>query len=154
MTDFKKDLLFMASALELAKEASRLGEVPVGAVVTFNNEIIGEGLNAPISTNDPSHHAEVAAIRQAAKSLSNYRLPGTTLYVTLEPCTMCFGLLVHARIRRVVYGADEPRAGVLTSKLQLPDETFYNHSIQIEGGLMADESKQLLQSFFKAQRAR
>ena len=139
-------------ALRLAEKAIDLGEVPVGAVVILNDEVIGEGLNAPISNKDPSHHAEVAAIRQAAQKLGNYRLPGTTLYVTLEPCTMCFGLMIHSRIERVVFGTAEQRAGVLTSQLRLQDQTFYNHRIQIEGGLLANESRILLRRFFQSRR--
>ena len=124
------DSFFMRRALELAAAyASSLNEVPVGAVLVRHKTIIGEGWNAPISNNDASHHAEIAAIRDACDAIQNYRLPGTTIYVTLEPCTMCFGALIHARIERVIFAAKEPRAGVLESQLQLTEVTFYNHQL-------------------------
>lgn len=147
------DLRWMGRALELAEHAASLDEVPVGAVLVRDGAMIGEGWNAPISTHDASHHAEIAAIRHACHQVQNYRLPNTTLYVTLEPCTMCFGALIHARIARVVYAAKEPRAGVLESQLQLPDASFYNHRLDVRGGLCADESAVLLQQFFQARRS-
>ena len=147
-----KDKKWMRQALALAKEAGALGEVPVGAVVVLNGEIIGKGFNASISQNDPSHHAEVVAIRQAAKQIDNYRLSGASLFVTLEPCTMCFGLMVHSRIDRLVYATTEPRAGVLVSQLRLSEQSFYNHKVKVEGGLLAEESGHLLRSFFEARR--
>jgi len=148
----EEDLSFMRRALQLAEHAARLGEVPVGAVLVKNGLIIGEGWNAPICNYDASHHAEVAAIRDACSAVHNYRLPDTTLYVTLEPCTMCFGAIVHARIGRIVFAAKEPRAGVLVSQLQLPKASFYNHHIKVQGGLCADESASLLTQFFRARR--
>jgi tRNA(adenine34) deaminase len=147
------DLRWMGRALELAEHAASLDEVPVGAVLVRNGAIIGEGWNAPISNHDASHHAEIAAIRHACRAVQNYRLLNTTLYVTLEPCTMCFGALIHARIQRVVFAATEPRAGVLESQLQLPDASFYNHRVEVKGGLCADESGILLQQFFQVRRS-
>ena len=147
------DTRWMRQALELARHSVSLNEVPVGAVIVRDQLLLGQGWNAPISTYDSTHHAEIAAIRAAGESVQNYRLSGSTLYVTLEPCTMCFGAMIHARIGRVVYGTREPRAGVLVSKLKLPDVTFYNHQIAVEGGLLADESAQLLAHFFEARRS-
>ena len=147
------DSIFMRRALELAAHALLLNEVPVGAVLVHHKTIIGEGWNAPISNHDASHHAEIAAIRDACDAIQNYRLPDTTLYVTLEPCTMCFGALIHARIERVIFAAKEPRAGVLESQLQLPEAPCYNHQLTVAGGLYADESAALLQQFFRARRS-
>nr|WP_202798376.1 tRNA adenosine(34) deaminase TadA [Microbulbifer agarilyticus] len=142
----------MQRALGLAAQAAEAGEVPVGAVVVQGGEVIGEGFNQPISASDPSAHAEVMAMRAAARQQQNYRLPGATLYVTIEPCTMCFGTLIHARIGRVVYGATEPRAGVITSQLQLPEQNFFNHKVQVEGGVLAEEAGALLKDFFRKRR--
>ncbi|WP_367275363.1 tRNA adenosine(34) deaminase TadA [uncultured Microbulbifer sp.] len=142
----------MHQALALAGKGAELGEVPVGALVVLDGEVIGEGFNQPISASDPSAHAEVKALRAAAAHQSNYRLPGATLYVTIEPCTMCFGTLIHARIARLVYGAAEPRAGVVASQLQLADQTFFNHKIEVEGGVLADEAGALVRDFFQKRR--
>jgi len=147
------DARWMREALELARHSASLNEVPVGAVIVRDQQLLGQGWNAPISACDATHHAEIAAIRAAGELAQNYRLPGSTLYVTLEPCTMCFGAMIHARIGRVVYGTREPRAGVLVSQLTLPDATFYNHQIAAEGGLLADQSAQLLTHFFQACRS-
>ncbi|WP_460805454.1 tRNA adenosine(34) deaminase TadA [Microbulbifer agarilyticus] len=144
--------MFMQRALGLAAKAAEVGEVPVGALVVKDGEVIGEGFNQPISASDPTAHAEVMAMRAAASQQQNYRLPGATLYVTIEPCTMCFGTLIHARVGRVVYGATEPRAGVITSQLQLPDQNFFNHKVQVEGGVMAEEAGALLKDFFRKRR--
>ncbi|WP_240914352.1 tRNA adenosine(34) deaminase TadA [Microbulbifer sp. SH-1] len=144
--------MFMQQALGLAAKAAELGEVPVGALVVLDGEVIGEGFNQPITASDPSAHAEVVALRAAARHMNNYRLPGATLYVTIEPCTMCFGTLVHARIARLVYGASEPRAGVVVSQLQLAEQTFFNHRIQVEGGVMQDEAGALVKDFFQKRR--
>src|SRR5699024_342390 len=144
---------WMRKALALAEQAAEQGEVPVGAVVVIEDECVGQGFNAPISTQDPTAHAEIVALRDAAKNLNNYRLVGATLYVTIEPCTMCFGALMHSRIKQLVYGATEPRAGVCESQLQLPQQHFYNHQLAVQGGVLAPESAQLLRSFF-AQRRR
>ena len=148
----KVDYRFMGRALELAASAADQGEVPVGAVLTLHGEIIGEGANQLISTADPTAHAEIVALRDAAQRQNNYRLPGSTLYVTLEPCTMCVGAMVHARIARLVFGAREPRAGVVCSRAQDLDRDFYNHRVAWEEGLRAEESAALLQAFFRARR--
>lgn len=147
-----QDELFMREALSLAEQGAALGEVPVGAVLVQDGEIIGRGFNSPISLNDPSAHAEVQAIRDAATQLQNYRLPDTTLYVTLEPCHMCAGLMVHARIARVVFAAREPRAGAVESQGSFFSQPFLNHRVEIKGGVLADQSAQLLKAFFKARR--
>ena len=147
-----QDELFMREALSLAEQGAALGEVPVGAVLVQNGEIIGRGFNSPISLNDPSAHAEVQAIRDAATQLQNYRLPDTTLYVTLEPCHMCAGLMVHARIARVVFAAHEPRAGAVESQGSFFSQPFLNHRVEIKGGVLAEQSAQLLKAFFKARR--
>lgn len=142
----------MQAALELARQGAELGEVPVGAVLVQGGEIIGRGFNCPISRSDPSAHAEMVAIRAAAESVQNYRLPGSTLYVTLEPCSMCAGLIVHARIARVVFAASEPRAGMAVSQGRFFEQGFLNHRVMVEGGLLAEESGALLKAFFKARR--
>ena len=142
----------MREALVLAVEGAALGEVPVGAVLVQDGAIIGRGFNCPISSHDPSAHAEMVAIRAAASSVNNYRLPGSTLYVTLEPCSMCAGLIVHARIARVVYGATEPKAGVALSRGEFFSQGFLNHRVLIEGGVLAEECGAVLSEFFKARR--
>ncbi|QHQ40856.1 tRNA adenosine(34) deaminase TadA [Microbulbifer hydrolyticus] len=144
--------MFMQQALSLAAKGAALGEVPVGALVVLDGEVIGEGFNRPISASDPSAHAEVNALRDAAARQNNYRLPGATLYVTIEPCTMCFGTLIHARIARLVYGAAEPRAGVVASQLKLAEQTFFNHKIEVEGGVLAEEAGTLVREFFQKRR--
>lgn len=144
----------MAQALELAAQGAALGEVPVGAVVVQDGEIVGRGFNCPISGSDPSAHAEMVAIRNAAQSAQNYRLPGSTLYVTLEPCSMCAGLIVHARIARVVFGALEPKAGVVQSQGQFFSQGFLNHRLMVEGGVLAEECGAILSEFFRARRAK
>ncbi|WP_313086255.1 tRNA adenosine(34) deaminase TadA [Pseudomonas sp.] len=150
--DRSRDESFMAEALALAAEGARLGEVPVGAVLVQDGKVIGRGYNCPISAHDPSAHAEMVAIRDAALSLQNYRLPGSTLYVTLEPCSMCAGLIVHARVQRVVFGATEPKAGVAVSRGQFFSSVFLNHQVLVEGGVMADACSQVLSEFFRARR--
>lgn len=152
MNGTEDDLRFMRRALALAQEAERQGEVPVGAVVVFEGEIVGEGFNAPISEHDPTAHAEIRALRAAARQLGNYRLPGTTLYVTLEPCVMCAGAMIHARIQRLVYGARDPRTGAAGSVFHIADSEKHNHRLSITGGVLAEESAELLQSFFRARR--
>ncbi|WP_443190402.1 tRNA adenosine(34) deaminase TadA [Pseudomonas indica] len=152
--DRSQDERFMREALELARQGAVLGEVPVGAVLVLNGEIVGRGFNCPISRHDPSAHAEMVAIRAAAEALVNYRLPGSTLYVTLEPCSMCAGLIVHSRIQRVVYGATEPKAGVVVSRGQFFAQEFLNHRVLIEGGLLAEECGAVLSEFFKARRGK
>jgi tRNA(adenine34) deaminase len=142
---------FMRLALEQARLAERQGEVPVGALLVADGVVRAQGFNQPISTHDPSAHAEIVALRRAAQELGNYRLPGTTLYVTLEPCLMCVGALVLARVSRVVYGAREPKTGALESLLdaqRLP----LNHRFEVESGVLADECRQLFVEFFRARR--
>lgn len=150
--DRGRDQDFLRVALALAEKGAGLGEVPVGAVVVQGGEIIGRGFNCPISTNDPSAHAEMVAIRDAATNVQNYRLPGSTLYVTLEPCSMCAGLIVHSRIQRVVYGATEPKAGVVISRGQFFSQDFLNHRVLIEGGVLEEECSQVLSDFFRMRR--
>lgn len=142
----------MRRALALAKEGEQLGEVPVGAVVVANGEVIGEGFNQPVSGHDPTAHAEVVALRKAAQQIQNYRLEGATLYVTLEPCTMCVGALVHARVARVVFAASEPKAGSLVSARRQLESGYYNHLFVFEGGLLAEESGEMLSDFFRRRR--
>jgi tRNA(adenine34) deaminase len=146
------DKEWMQQALRLAKQAATEDEVPVGAVLVFNNEIIGKGYNCPIKTNDPTAHAEIRALREGAAKLGNYRLPGTTLYVTLEPCLMCAGAMVHARINRLVYGASDPRTGAIKSVAQILDSSFLNHRVFYNGGLLEKECADLLSAFFKGRR--
>ena len=144
---------FMSAALALANAASAAGEVPVGAVVVKDGEIIGAGFNAPISRHDPSAHAEIRAMREAAGTLENYRLTGCTLYVTLEPCAMCAGAIQHARIARVVYGAADPKTGACGSVVNLFAEERLNHHTVVEAGLMAQQCGELLTNFFRGRRA-
>ena len=146
------DELFMARALELARVAADSGEVPVGAVLVADDELIGEGYNQPISSHDPTAHAEIVALRDAAQRAGNYRLPGSTLYVTLEPCTMCVGAIVHARVARLVFATREPRAGVVVSQGSDLDRDFYNHRVSWDEGPLAEESAALLKGFFKDRR--
>lgn len=146
------DADYMNMALELARQAAALGEVPVGAVVVRDGEVIGRGFNRPIGGHDPSAHAEIAALRDAGQQVGNYRLPGATLYVTLEPCTMCIGAMFHARIARVVFGARDPKTGAAGSVLDLFTESRLNHHASVEGGLLATECGALLSSFFAARR--
>ena len=145
---------WMKQALELAQQGAQAGEVPVGAVLVREGEVLGQGFNQPILSHDPTAHAEIVALRAASRAQQNYRLPGSTLYVTLEPCTMCFGALVHARVSRLVYAAREPRAGVCVSQLQLPSVDFYNHKLLVEGGVLEADSAQLLKAFFASRRGR
>lgn len=152
MSDAADELHVMRRALELARDAAARGEVPVGAVVVKDGVIVGEGSNQPISAQDPSAHAEVIALRDAAQRLDNYRLDGCTLYVTLEPCLMCCGALVHARIREVVFGADEPRTGCVHSCAEALSLPHHNHRVLSRGGVLAAESAALLEAFFRSRR--
>jgi len=149
-----QDLTYMQHALALAARAEAEGEVPVGALVVLNGAIIGEGWNRPISSHDPTAHAEIVAMRAAAAKLANYRLTGATLYVTLEPCPMCAGAMVHARIARVVYGAPDPLAGSAGSAFNLLDSPALNHRVEVVRGVLAEESSQRLKIFFQARRSR
>ena len=144
---------FMSVALALAHEASEAGEVPVGAVVVKAGQIIGAGSNAPISRHDPSAHAEIQAMRAAASALGNYRLTGCTLFVTLEPCAMCAGAIMHARISRLVFGAADPKMGACGSVVNLFAEERLNHHTVVEAGLMAEQCGALLTNFFRKRRA-
>ena len=154
MEDDSLDMRYMREALVLARDAWAAGEVPVGAVVVRNGEIVGRGFNAPISRHDPSAHAEIMALRDAAESLGNYRLVGCSLYVTLEPCVMCMGAIFHARVERVVYGASDPKTGACGSIIDLPAETRLNHHAEVVGGILADECSGLLSGFFAQRRGK
>ena len=142
----------MRAALALALDSAKLGEVPVGAVVVAQGEIIGRGANSPIALSDPTAHAEILALRQAAAALGNYRLTGATLYCTLEPCVMCAGALVNARIERLVFGARDLRFGGVRSKFEIADSPLLNHRLEIVEGVLAVECVELLRDFFEAQR--
>ncbi|MCE8022977.1 MULTISPECIES: tRNA adenosine(34) deaminase TadA [Halomonadaceae] len=151
----RSDEFYMHRALDQAREGLAAGEVPVGAVVVSPaGEIVGVGFNAPISGHDPSAHAEIRALRDAARRLGNYRLDGCTLYVTLEPCLMCTGAIIHARIARLVYGAAEPRTGMVESKANLFAQPWHNHRVTVEGGVLAARAAKLLKAFFEARRER
>lgn len=142
----------MQRALQLARQAAELGEVPVGALIVKDDTIIAEGANQPIKAHDPTAHAEIVAMRRAADAIGNYRLVDTTLYVTLEPCAMCVGAIMHARIKRVVFGAYDPKAGAVESQLQLAQANYFNHRIGCTGGILADECGSVLKAFFQARR--
>lgn len=152
MTTKLQDEQWMRHALKLAEFAEQNGEVPVGAVIVQNNVVIADGWNQPISTHDATAHAEIVALRKAGYTLSNYRMPEATLYVTLEPCVMCVGAMVHARVNRLVYGATEPKTGAIESAFQLAEEGQHNHTIEIVGGVLAEQSSELLSNFFKRRR--
>jgi len=144
----------MKAALAEARKAQQAGEVPVGAVVVLDDKVIGAGFNHPISSHDPTAHAEVIALRAAGRAIGNYRLTGATMYVTVEPCLMCVGAMVHARIGLVVYGATEPKAGALESMTRAHELDGLNHRMSTLGGVLEDESRELLQAFFRQRRAR
>lgn len=147
-----EDQAWMRHALKLARRAAELGEVPVGAVLVRGEEAIAEGWNRPIASHDPSAHAEMVALREAAQTLRNYRLNGLTLYVTLEPCVMCAGAMVHARLDRLVYGAADPKAGAVNSVYDVIANPRLNHTLEWTGGVLADECGAVLQEFFRARR--
>ena len=146
------DLSFMRRALELAREAEAAGEVPVGAVLVADGRIVGEGWNRPISECDPTAHAEMIALRRRAREIGSYRLTGTTLYVTLEPCAMCAGAMVHARVRRLVFAATDPRAGAAGSVFNIVQHPMLNHRIECTGGVLAEECAATLRGFFQLRR--
>ncbi len=148
------DTVFMQEALKLAAQAAAMDEVPVGAVVVHDGSIVGRGWNQPIAGNDPTAHAEVMAMREAGRTLGNYRLADCDLYVTLEPCVMCSGAIMHARIRRVVYGARDPKTGACGSAIDLFAQPQLNHHAEVSGGLLADEAVVLLQDFFARRRGK
>ncbi len=143
----------MREALALAALGGEAGEVPVGAVVVLNGQVVGRGFNAPIGRHDPSAHAEMLALRDAAAALGNYRLPGSTLYVTLEPCAMCAGVMLHARVARVVFGAPDPKTGACGSVVNLFAEPRLNHHASVAGGVLAEDCSQLLRDFFRGRRS-
>lgn len=143
----------MAKAIELAKQAWQEGEIPVGAILVKDEQIIGQGWNRPISSHDPSAHAEMLAIRDAGQRIGNYRLLGATLYVTLEPCSMCAGLLVHSRIQRLVYGASDLKTGACGSVMDLVRHPQLNHQLEVTGGVLAEPCGELLSEFFRWRRA-
>jgi tRNA(adenine34) deaminase len=147
------DQHWMQHALTLAAKAEALGEVPVGAVVVKDGAVVGEGWNQPISGHDPTAHAEIMALRQAAQRLQNYRLPGCEMYITIEPCTMCAGAIVHARISRVIFAAPEPKAGAVLSNGQVFDAEHMNHRVTYTSGVCEDEAVAQIQAFFKRRRA-
>ena len=146
------DERFMRAALEQALEAGRRGEVPVGAVVVVDEKIVGAGFNQPIGAQDPTAHAEIVAMRDAAKQLGNYRLRGATLYVTIEPCQMCVGAMVHARVARLVYGTREPKAGAIESAMRAHEHPALNHRITATGGVLEEECRGVIQEFFREKR--
>jgi len=148
------DSQWMARAMALARRAGSADEVPVGAVLVVDGAIVGEGWNCPIGGCDPTAHAEIQALRSAAQACSNYRLPKSTLYVTLEPCAMCLGAMIHARVERLVFAAYEPRAGAVVSQLQLLEQPHFNHHIEWLGGVMQEESGALLKTFFRRRRGK
>jgi tRNA(adenine34) deaminase len=151
--EIETDEYWMQRALSLAHEAEVIGEVPVGAVIVKDNQLISEAFNQPIGTHDATAHAEIGALREAGRVLQNYRLPGTTLYVTLEPCSMCAGAMVHARIERLVFAAFDPKTGAAGSLVNLLNDSRLNHQVEVEGGLLASQAASKLQAFFKKRRA-
>jgi tRNA(adenine34) deaminase len=142
----------MRAAIELGRKGQGRGEVPVGAVVVLDGQVIGQGFNEPISTNDPTAHAEIVALREAGKRIGNYRLTGATVYVTIEPCQMCVGAMIHARIARVVYGTREPKAGAIESTMRAHEQPTLNHRMEATGGVLEDECRELIQEFFRSRR--
>ena len=149
-----KDEKWMNAAINEAKLAMIENEIPVGSVLILNEKIISKAHNQPIGNNDPTAHAEMQVLRKAGKQIENYRLAGSTLYVTLEPCTMCFGAMVHARIERIVFGASDPKTGVCGSCINLNNESFFNHKISITGGILDKECSELVRLFFKSKRSK
>ena len=143
----------MRAALDLARRARERGEVPVGAVVVLDDAIVGEGFNQPIAAHDPTAHAEIVALRDGARRIRNYRLTGATLYVTIEPCQMCVGALVHARVARIVYGAREPKAGAIESAMRAHEHPSLNHRLVAVGGVLEDECREMIQGFFEERRS-
>jgi tRNA(adenine34) deaminase len=148
----EQDVTFMRAAVEAANAAAASGEVPVGAAVVIDGAIVGTGHNQSVACHDPSGHAEIVALRAACGARENYRLPGATLYVTLEPCAMCVGAIVQARISRLVFGAYDPKAGAVGSVVDMTDSPAWNHRFEVNGGIMADECGVLLRDFFRARR--
>ncbi|WP_271273403.1 tRNA adenosine(34) deaminase TadA [Aliamphritea hakodatensis] len=152
MTTSEDDEKWMAYALKLADKAAEKGEVPVGAVVVRDGEVLGEGWNRPISGHDPCAHAEIIALRDAAANVANYRLVDATLYVTIEPCTMCAGAIIHSRVKRLVFGATEPKAGAVISNGQVLDQPWMNYRVEYQGGVMAERCSDCISAFFQQRR--
>jgi len=152
--DFKADEFWMEEALREGQRAQAAGEVPVGAVVVRDGQIIGRGRNQPIASNDPTAHAEILALRDAGQNLGNYRLEDCDLYATIEPCAMCAGAIVHSRIRRLIYGSDDPKSGAVNSVMQLLEHPALNHRVLVKSGVLAGRSTELLQAFFRDKRAK
>lgn len=150
----QRDRHWMKLALAQARSAELAGEVPVGAVLVSNEQLLASAANRPIGLDDPTAHAEVSVLRAAGRLMGNYRLPGTTLYVTLEPCAMCTGAIIHARVARLVYAADDPRTGAVRSALELLQSGIHNHFVEYTAGVLADESAELLRQFFRGRRGR
>ena len=148
----KSDQFWMSNAVELAKQAGELGEVPVGAVLILDDKMIGKGRNQSIELNDPSAHAEIQALREGASKIGNYRLIGSKIYVTIEPCTMCLGAMIHARIEKLVFGAKEPKSGAVTSANDISRPNSFNHTFKVIDGILKDECSQLMTNFFRARR--
>lgn len=148
----REDAVYMGRAIELARNAEAAGEVPVGAVLVLEGVVIGEGWNRPIGSTDPTAHAEIEALRAGARQLGNYRLTGSTLYVTMEPCPMCAGTMIHARVGRVVYGCEDLRAGATGTVIDVLGSAAANHRVAVTGGVLAAECRALLQAFFRARR--
>jgi tRNA(adenine34) deaminase len=146
------DIAFMREALRLAQVAADAGEVPVGAILVRKGQVIGRGFNQPVRTHDPSAHAEICALRDAGQVVGNYRLPDATLYVTIEPCTMCYGAIIHARVKRLVFGAAEPRYGAVISGQKLLDNGHFNHRPDVLSGVLETECSQMMKQFFAAKR--
>ncbi|HYT69020.1 MAG TPA: tRNA adenosine(34) deaminase TadA [Vicinamibacterales bacterium] len=146
------DEQWMRYALNRALQADERGEVPVGAVLVINGDLIGEGFNEPIGANDPTAHAEIVAMRRAAAQVGNYRLTGATLYVTIEPCQMCVGAMIHARVARLVYGAPEPKAGAIESAMKAHEHPSLNHRLEVRGRVLEDDCREVMQRFFAGRR--
>lgn len=152
MSKHSSDEFWMEEALREAQRAEANGEVPVGAVVVLENQVVGRGRNCPISSHDPTAHAEILALREAGQRLGNYRLAGCDLYVTVEPCAMCAGAIVHARIRRLIYGTDDPKAGAVVSVMRLLENPALNHQVQVTSGVLAGRCMEQVQAFFREKR--
>jgi tRNA(adenine34) deaminase len=150
----EKDNYFMKAALKAAKKAWENGEVPVGAVLVKDDEIISTGQNSPITSNDPTAHAEIIALREGGEKLKNYRLIDTILYVTIEPCTMCMGAIMHARVKKLVFGTFDPRAGAAGSLFDFTIENKFNHNVEVKSGILESECRELIQDFFKQKRSK
>ncbi|MCB1735497.1 MAG: tRNA adenosine(34) deaminase TadA [Gammaproteobacteria bacterium] len=149
----EQDEIFMRAALAQAERAQALGEVPIGAVLVRDGQVVAEGWNHPIESHDPTAHAEIVALRAAGQVLQNYRLPGTTMYVTLEPCPMCIGAMIHARVSRIVFGAHDPKTGAAGGALDLLGDPTHNHRIEVIGGVLGEECGNRLREFFRQKRA-